>query len=73
MTEAWYPYDCCSDGTYIWFIEDTHFTTKINRQTGEEIESIVRYDSENARGAEYGFTVDQSYIYTFGARLKLDW
>lgn len=71
LCEGWYPYDCCSDGTYIWFIENTSYTTKISRQTGEQIETT--YAPRWSRGIEYGANVTQSKIYTLGAYLKLDY
>ena len=71
ITEAWFPFDCGADGTYIWFIEDTSFTTKIDAATGEEIYKIVT--AEFARGLEYAANVDQSKINTLGAYLKLDY
>lgn len=69
ITGAWYPFDCCSDGTYIWFLENTVYTTKISRATGEEIDSITTF--EFAYGIEYAVKLTQSKIYTFGAYLKL--
>ena len=71
ITEAWYPFDCGADGNYIWFIEDTGYTTKIDADTGEEIYSILT--AEYARGLEYAANVDQSKVYTLGAYLKLDY
>lgn len=71
ITGAWYPYDCCSDGTYIWFIQNTAYTDKILRSTGEAVDSLSTF--EFAYGLDYAAAVTSSKVYTFGAYLKLDY
>lgn len=69
ITEAWYPFGCCSDGTYIWFIEHTSYTTKILRSTGEMVDELTTF--EFARGIDYAPDITSSKVYTLGAYLKL--
>jgi len=71
LREVLYPYDCCSDGTYIWFIENTSYTTQILRSTGELVEELTTF--EFAYAIDYAADVTSSKVYTFGAYLKLDY
>ncbi len=71
LAEAWYPFGCATDGTYIWFIENTSFTTVIRKDTGAREESLSTLTYGYA--LDYAENIASSKVYTLGAYLKLDY